>query len=118
MVVLFAVWTSAVVCFRSKFAPEAHVRTFDDLKRQGVPMTRAVSLPSGTGEVCVYGDVKPLLWTLPSGPPAYHFDATGKLVDFTLDVGDSTLFQRDYDVDRGTEIPLTELPGLFTKQKP
>jgi len=115
---VFAGYTFAVVSFRSQFAPEPAVRTFADLKRQGVPMTRAVRLPSGTGDVCVFGDVKPLLWTLPSGPPAYRFDSAGRLADFTLDVGDSTRFQRDYDVSRGTEVALSDLPAIFTAHTP
>ena len=78
LMLVFAGYIVAVVRFRSQFAPEPHVRTFADLQRQGVPMTRAVRLPSGTGDVCVFGDVQPLLWTLPSGPPAYHFDASGQ----------------------------------------
>jgi hypothetical protein len=118
LMLLFAGYTYAVVRFRSQFAPEPHVRTFADLKRQGVPMTRAVRLPSESGDICVFGDVQPLLWTLPSGPPAYHFDATGRLTDFTSDVGDSTKFQRDYDVYNGTEVALSDLPRLFTAQTP
>lgn len=76
-------------------------------------MTRAVMLPSLQGHVCVFGDVKNLWWTLPSGPPAYHFDANGHLIDFTLDVGDSTQFQREYDIYRGKEIAVAELAARF-----
>ena len=118
LMLVFAGYAFAIISFRSQFAPEPYVRTFADLQRQGVPMTRAVRLPSGTGEVCVFGDVQPLLWTLPSGPPAYHFDVTGRLTDFTLDVGDSTKFQREYDVYNGTEVALAGLPSLFTSQTP
>ncbi len=76
-------------------------------------MTRAVMLPSLQGHVCVFGDVKNLWWTLPSGPPAYHFDANGRLIDFTPDVGDSTQFQREYDIYHGKEIALADLPARF-----
>ena len=81
-------------------------------------MTRAVRLRSGTGDVCVFGDVSPLLWTLPSGPPAYLFDSAGRLADFTLDVGDSTRFQQDYDVYVGTEVALSDLPSIFAARSP
>lgn len=117
LVLVFTGYIVAVVLFRSQFAPEPHVRTFAELQRQGVPMTRAVRLPSGTGDVCVFGDVPPL-WTLPSGPPAYHFDATGRLIEFTPDVGDSTKFQRDYDVYQGTEVELSDLPKIFALHTP
>jgi len=78
-------------------------------------MTRSVLLPSLQGHVCVYGDVKPLLWTLPSGPPAYHFDAQGRLIDFTLDIGDSTKFQQEYDTGHGKEIALADLQARFNE---
>ncbi len=118
VMLVFVGYLFAAARFRSQFAPAPHVRTFTDLQRQGVPMTRAVRLPSGKGNVCVFGDVQPLLWTLPSGPPAYHFDATGRLTDFTLDVGDSTKFQRDYNVYHGTEVALSDLPSLFAAHTP
>jgi hypothetical protein len=118
VMLVFAGYLFAAARFRSQFAPAPHVRTFTDLQRQGVPMTRAVRLPSGTGDVCVFGDVQPLLWTLPSGPPAYHFDASGRLTAFTLDVGDSTRFQEDYDTVHGTEIALSDLPSLFAAHTP
>ena len=110
LAVTFAGYIFAAESFRAQFAPDPHVRTFADLQRQGVPMTRAIRLPSGAGEVCVFGDVNRLMWTIPSGPPAYHFDSTGRLIDFTLDVGDSTKFQRDYGVYRGTEVAVADLP--------
>ncbi len=76
-------------------------------------MTRAVLLSRLQGHVCVFGDEKDLWWTLPSGPPAYHFDAQGRLIDFTLDVGDSTQFQRVYDIYHGQKIALADLPARF-----
>jgi len=115
LVVLFFCYGMAACYHRSQFAPAADVHTFDDLRRQGVPMTRSVLLPSLQGHVCVYGDVKPLLWTLPSGPPAYHFDAQGRLIDFTLDIGDSTKFQQEYDTGHGKEIALADLQARFNE---
>ena len=108
---MFVGYCYTVVRFQSQFAPKPNVRTFAELQKQGVPMTHAVRLPSST-DVCVFGDISPG-WTLASGPPAYRFDATGRLADFTLDVDDSTKFQQDYDVYHGTEITLSDLTGLF-----
>ncbi len=85
---------------------------------QGVRVTRAVELPGGAGEICVFGDLGQVAWTLPSGPPAYRFDAAGRLLDFTYDVGDSTLFQVQYMVWTGTAIPLADLPARFAPHPP
>lgn len=76
-------------------------------------MTRAVLLPTLQGHICVFGDVNKLWWTLPSGPPAYHFDASGRLIDFTPDVGDSTKFQYEYDIYHGKDIAVADLPAIF-----
>ena len=69
-------------------------------------------IASPPGHICVFGELAPL-WTLPSGPPAYLFDASGRLADSTADVGDSTKFQDDYGVYRGTTIELSELSLTF-----
>lgn len=111
-------WLYARVRHQVKLAPAAGVRTFSDLKAQGVPLTRAVELPGGAGEVCVFGDLEAVQWTLPSGPPAYRFDAAGRLLDFTHDVGDSTLFQVQYKVSTGVPIPMADLPARFAKHPP
>ena len=113
LAILLVIYIHCVCSYRSRFAPARGVRTFADLQRQGIPLKRAVVLPHLEGHVCVFADGDSLLWTLPSGPPAYHFDRTGRLIDFTPDVGDSTLFQRDYDIYRGKEIPMTDLAGAF-----
>lgn len=40
----------------------------------------------------VVGQPQPSLLSLPSGPPAYIFDDTGALVDWTRDLGDAPAF--------------------------
>ena len=114
--VLFVLYVVAVLHYRSRFAPAPSVRTFADLQHQGVPLNQAVALPRFEGHVCVFADASSLWWTLYSGPPAYHFDASGRLIDFTLDVGDSTKFQKDYGVYRGTKVEVSGLPARFLQQ--
>ncbi len=116
LAVLFVIYIFSVIRYSSRFAPD--VRTFADLQRQGIPLKRAVIIPSLEGHVCVMADASSLWWTLPSGPPAYHFDANGRLIDFTLDVGDSTRFQRDYDIYHGKEVPMADLPVRFHEAAP
>lgn len=113
-----AVWLYARERYKLELAPAAGVRTFGDLVAQGVPLTRAVELPGEGGEICVFGDLEKVVWTLPSGPPAYRFDAGGRLLDFTYDVGDSTLFQDKYKVWTGTAVPMADLPPRFAAHPP
>lgn len=93
--------------------PSEDTRTFAELQKQGLPMKLTLVLPMLKGHVCVLGDVAPLWWTLASGPPAYHFDEKGRLIDFTVDVGDSTLFQKDYDIYHEKVIDVAGLPTRF-----
>lgn len=113
LLILLVGYFAALIHFTSEFAPAANVKTYQDLLRQGLPMKRAVLLPSIPGHVCVFGDAKKLWWTVPSGPPAYHFDATGRLIDFTLDSGDSPKFIREYAIYHGKKIALADLPARF-----
>ena len=75
-------------------------------------MQRSVRVANPANHVVVFGTAA--LWTLPSGPPAYLFDESGRLVDFTCDVGDSTTFQDDYNVFSGIEVDIQTLDNLFT----
>ncbi|MCA9047877.1 MAG: hypothetical protein KDA89_04070 [Planctomycetaceae bacterium] len=63
----------------------------------------------------IFGDATAAVWTLPSGPPAYLFDESGHLVDFTCDVGDSATFQNDYDVYFGIEVDIRTLDERFSE---
>lgn len=76
-------------------------------------MTRATRISHPADHICVFGDVNSVMWTVPSGPPAYLFDTSGRLVDYTLDVGDSTKFQHVYRVHSGTKMTMVEVEALF-----
>ena len=46
-----------------------------------------------------------LMWAMPEGPPAYVFDASGSLIEFTSDLGDDQAFVEEWitgsDFDAG-----------------
>ena len=98
-VVLVAYCASAAI-YRSSFAPKKGVKTFEELKSQNVPMTEASKISNPANHILIFGDVDSVRWTFPSGPPAYLFDQSGKLIDFTLDVGGGFNFLRN-NVRRG-----------------
>jgi len=109
------VYVFAAASYLTQFAPADGVKTYSQLKAQGVPLLRAVRVTIPIDHYCVFGDATAASWTLPSGPPAYLFDEFGQLVDFTCDVGDSTTFQDNYNVYSGIEVDLKSLEDRFTK---
>ena len=113
LVLVFAAYCVATVAYRSTFAPDDAVDNYSELKLQGVPMTKARRISNPPSHICIFGDINSVMWTLPSGPPAYLFDSSGKLVDYTLDVGDSTKFQYDYSVYSGEELTIAEAEDIF-----
>jgi len=104
----------AAATYQSRFAPAKGVKTYSQLKAQGVPLQRAVRVSNPADHVVIFGDPTAALWTLPSGPPAYLFNESGQLVDFTCDVGDSTTFQNDYNVYKGIEVDIQTLDDRFS----
>lgn len=114
MFVLAVAYVIAAAAYQSRFAPAPGVKTYPQLKAQGVRLLRAVRVSNPANHVVVFGDATSGMWTLPSGPPAYLFDESGQLIDFTHDVGDSTRFQNEYKVYSGTNISIQSLDSLFT----
>lgn len=108
------VYFAATVRYYSQLAPSNGVATYSQLKSQGVPLNRAVKVTTPANHICVFGDVTAGLWTFPSGPPAYLFDDAGQLVDYTCDVGESTVFQNDYGIYAGVAIDLNNVEEQFT----
>jgi len=99
-----------------KFAPDKGVDTYWALKKQGIPIVAARRIPKPVGHFCVFADNDSAMWTIPSGPPAYIFDPSGNLVDYVLDVGDSSKFQDDYGVYSGEELSISELEEIFSSE--
>lgn len=110
---LLLAYVVAATVYQSRFAPAIGVRTYAQLKAQGVPIKRAVRVSNPANHIVVFGDPTAALWTLPSGPPAYLFDETGQLIDFTIDAGDSAIFQEVYNIESGVEVRVQSLDILF-----
>jgi hypothetical protein len=90
-VLLFA----AVVTYESaacrRAAPPAHVKTLDSfLKWQPGSHPAVVRRFGGSDHLVILG---PLMGLLPSGPSAYAFDRSGRLIEWTADSGDAPHFQ-------------------------
>jgi hypothetical protein len=113
MCMLPVAYVVAAAAYQSGLAPAPDVKTYAQLKAQGVPLTRAVRVTNPPKHFIVFGNAA--LWTLPSGPPAYLFDESGRLVDFTCDVGDSATFQNEYNVYSGTEVGIRTVDGQFSE---
>lgn len=109
----FIAFCIAAAIHLSSFAPDTGVDHYAKLKLQGVPLTKAMKITNPTDHICVLGDVNSVMWTVPSGPPAYLFDPSGKLVDYTLDVGDSFKFQHVYRMHSGTHLMISEVEAQF-----
>ncbi len=102
----------AVATYQSGFAPAPGVKTYTQLKTQGVPLTHAVRVTNPANHFIVFGETA--WWTLPSGPPAYLFNESGKLIDSTCDVGDSTTFQYEYNVYSGLDVDIQTIDNQFS----
>lgn len=112
MCILPVAYIAAAGTYLSRFTPAPGVKTYTQLKAQGVPLTRAVRVTNPANHVIVFGETA--LWTLPSGPPAYLFNESGELVDSTCDVGDSTTFQYEYNVYSGLDVDLQTIDKQFS----
>jgi len=114
IVISFAAYTVVGLNERvSKFAPGDAASTYWDLKEQGIPMIAAWRAPGQPGHYGVLAHDTYSRWYFSSGPPAYLFDRSGNLVDYTLDSGDSQKFQDDYGVYSGDELSISELEEIF-----
>ena len=57
------------------------------------------------------------LLALPSGPPAYVFDRNGKLIDWTMDMGDDPAFQRAWPMKSSRKIGPQEVKKWLLSKK-
>lgn len=83
------------VAHRDRSEPPPGVRTLDAFLTEMDRPEHAyeLTLSGSTYTELIAG--KPL-WTLASGPPAYVFDASGELVDHTLDDGDDHAYDLEW----------------------
>ena len=55
--------------------------------------------------------------TVPSGPPAYVFDQSGRLLDWTLDMGDDPGFRRKWPMTGANEVGRQEAEDWLSMGK-
>lgn len=94
-IVLPAVGLGVELWLRGRTVPPQSVTTMDSFMRWRPETTEfvAVTGPSGGQHVLAYGS---LGGQLASGPSAYVFDRSGRMVDRTTDIGDDGTFQRQW----------------------
>lgn len=68
----------------------------------------------GTNYIAVYGPIRAKL-ALPSGLPVYVFDATGNMVDWTLDSGDDGKFQKAWSRIKDTRMTVADLDRIMNR---
>jgi hypothetical protein len=93
LVCLLAVWVYSEKKGASAVRPPeggTNLIAFLDARPQPRQIRRFVH--DGKTHIEVVGKPVPSLLSLPSGPPAYIFDESGALVDWSRDLGDSPLF--------------------------
>jgi hypothetical protein len=74
---------------------------------------RAFQLVTGSSEfIEFHGPLQPKA-ALPSGPPAYVFDETGSLVDWTSDLGDDPRFRERWHTGTRRELDPQEFHELI-----
>ncbi len=93
-------WFAASVYYVGAAAPSALGVTIDAQRAE--ILRRATSVYSlqldGRRWYHITGPLAPR-WTLPSGPPCYILDETGRVEEWTADVGDSPDFRERWPID-------------------
>ena len=104
--------------YRISVMPPAHVLTFEDyLAHMRPPRWLERVEREGETYVVAYGNSNQVLAAMsmfPSGPPAYLFDARGRLVQWSADSGDDAVFQ-EYWMAGSNKIDLAEARRLTSR---
>jgi len=107
-VLLVIAWLGAEMYFGTRAFPPEHVRdatSYLDWR----PDTQVFAILDGPGGEHLMA-IGPGGGVLPSGPSAYIFDRTGRLVDYSLDIGDDPDFDERWNAQsRATAAP--QLPA-------
>jgi hypothetical protein len=116
--VAYSCYTIACRREESKLAPPPGVRGFSDFsKAMPPPFSILISTVDGQEYLLWTGKV-PAGWRLASGPPAYVFDKTGQLIDWTVDNGEApTFYEKWYTNVQGENLPLEVAQKWFTSKK-
>jgi hypothetical protein len=115
-------WVAFERIERSRNTPPATVQTFDDYMKWQTKHRNVQEWQSdGEWYVLMSG---PGTGVLPSGSTVYVFDSTGRMVDWTLDGGDDSRFQKKWYgegpkwSERLHDITLDEVQRRFADTRP
>lgn len=96
MIAAFAAVVAYEVREMRRSTPPSDMKTLDAFfDWQPGPHSGIMRTKDGAEHLVIFG---PLAGFAPSGPPAYAFDRTGQLVDWTPDCGDSPRFEDRWHV--------------------
>ena len=99
LILLGISWFALGACYKQHVAPPEHVRTLRDFLAEMPAPAQAEIFDRGDKEYLrLTGPVD--LWAMlavKSGPPAYVFDGSAKLADWTADVGDDGAFNERWE---------------------
>jgi hypothetical protein len=96
---LFAAWVGWLGRWHTGITPRGPMLA-DLLVALPEPADAETFTCAGEPYLVVYGDMD-MLPRFPSGPPAYVFDGTGRLVTWTADIGDHDGFMGEYTPKSG-----------------
>lgn len=119
LVGLFAVWAYSEKKSASAVRPPEGVTNlvaFLEVRPQPSQIRKFIH--AGKVYFEVVGTPVTSLLSLPSGPPAYIFDETGSLVDWSLDLGDNPSFASKWgSFSNATSISMEEAKQLVKAQE-
>jgi hypothetical protein len=91
---LFGIWIAWEWLALRAAVPSAAAETFDGWITWQAQPRQFILLPDESHLLAL----GPLVGPLPSGPSAYVFDSSGRLVDWTTDMGDAPRFEKKWSV--------------------
>ncbi|MBX7259717.1 MAG: hypothetical protein K1Y02_25400 [Candidatus Hydrogenedentes bacterium] len=113
MVAVIAVWIGSEVNYARRINPKGKFGTLQEYLARHPDTTRIYKTEkNGNQYIIAHGKVDAPL-ALPSSPPAYVFDSSGKLIDWAKDPGDNSNFQDKWRSDKREAITRKEIEKTF-----
>ena len=91
--VLAAIWFAGEFYGASKCRPKESAKTFPEFLQTMPQATRFCLLQISNTQFLEVRTRRPG-WSAPSGPPAYIFNKSGELIDWTIDRGEAPVYQQ------------------------
>ncbi|QDU54518.1 hypothetical protein [Aeoliella mucimassa] len=107
LVLAMWLWVHSTQQYYASIAPSMPGLRYSVFREQHEPASNYVLTDSAGNKYLESIAPLPPMWMLPSGAPAYVFDAKGVLVTWTSDSGDDPTYQQ-----RWRSLPRTKLPDL------